>query len=391
MPDGRGGGFELQQTDYQCVRFDALSDAQLQAWQALCDVDPSASSPLLGPDFASLVAALRADVRIILATRKGELVAVLALHKRPFGHARPIGAPFCDYSGPVVAPGEAVSLPDMLSAAGVATYHAPTAITAPDRLGHVACEGEDEAFVIRLNGRTPDAYIEHFRGQHAKRHKNFRRLLRQLERDHEDELKLIWGAPDRDQLDQLLAWKSDQFRRDGLVDVTAAPNSCAILRAAADLQPGDQGRLHGFLICLMLGDTLLAGHFGVRQGADFHPWIAAYNPDFSENAPGILLIYRAIEQIEEIGLETYDLSGGHDHYKKYFAEPLRRNWNIRAQSGGLMAGLGGIQRSAWKLAGSADEQGLAARLRRRLDHIAACEPRLGARVGEFVTAVRKRR
>mgnify|MGYP006277637343 FL=1 len=391
MPDGAGRGFDAVQTEYRCWRYGALSDRQLDDWQALCDRDPSTRSALLGPEFAGLVAGLRGDVRVILASREGALTGVLALHKRPFGHARAVGAPFNDYCGPVLAPGECVSLPDMLAAAGVSSYHAPTSITPPDRLGEVSVEGEDTAFVISLDGRTPEEYIEHFRSQHAKRHKNFRRLLRQLERESDEALKLVWGAPVPEHLKALLAWKSDQFRRDGFVDVTSTPNSAAILEAAANLQPEGPGQLHGFMISLMLGDTLLAGHFGVRKGGDFHPWIAAYNPEFSDNAPGILLLYRAIEQIGEIGLDTYDLSGGHDHYKKYFAEPRRANWNLRAHAGGLMNGFGRVQRSAWRAVGGHDPAGPAARLRRRLDHIAACEPRLGARVGELVTAVRKRR
>ncbi len=390
MPDGSLAALPRAQAHYECRRFETLGARDLDDWRRLCEGDRDLASPLLGPGFAALVAGQRDDVRIILARRDERLIGVLGVHKRPFGHARPIGAPFNDYCGPVVAPGEDVCLPAMLAAGGQSSYHAPSAVIAPERLGKVSLEGEDQAYVIQLDGRTPEAYIEEFRSQHAKRHKNFRRLLRQLERSDEGELKLVWGPPDRAQLARLLDWKSAQFRRDGLVDVTSATHSAQVLQAAARLRADDDNELHGFMISLMLGDTLLAGHFGVREGRHFHPWIAAFNPEYSEHAPGILLIYKAVSVMDQIGLETYDLSGGHDHYKKYFAAPLRRTLNIRASSGDALGAVGALQRAGWRAIGGSAGEGAGARLRRRLDHIGACEPGFSARIGEFVTALRKR-
>lgn len=390
MPDRASGAAATHAPVYSCRRFNDLGPDELDEWQALCDSDPGQSSPLLGPEFAALVAGEREDVRILTARRGGALVGLLAVHKRPFGHARPIGAPFCDYCGPLLAPGKSLSLPDMLAAGGLSSYHAPAAVVPPERLGDVSVQAEDHAFVIRLDGRAPEAYIETFRARHAKRHKNFRRLLRQLERGQDGELKLAWGVPEADNLATLLAWKSAQFRGDGLLDVTAAPNSARLLKAAAALEPADSNGLQGFMISLTLGNTLLAGHFGVRRGEQFHPWIAAYNPDHGEHAPGILLIYKAIAMMDEMGLQSIDLSGGHDHYKKYFAAPLKPTWNIRAHAQGVRSGAGTLQRAAWRLAGAGRENAIAARLRRRLDHIAACEPALTGRVGQFVTALRKR-
>ncbi len=388
MADGQAFPGGLHATDFSCQRVGEVKTQDRKAWQALVDCDETVASPLLGPEFADLVASVRSDVRIVMAHRGGRLCSVLAVHKRPGGRARPLGAPFNDYSGPIVAPGAKVDLAAMLRACGLKTYSAASCVSDADRLENAAVHPAETAFVIHLAGRSPAEYLEHFRSSHAKRHKNFRRLLRRLEED--GALELVAGLPDPQHLEQLFAWKSEQFRRDGRVDIIHTPHSRAILQAAGSLTPQSPGALQGYMISLVLDGQLLAGHFGVRRGDAFHPWISAFNPAHGEDAPGILLIYRAIERMQELGLETYDLSGGHDHYKKYFADPLHATFHVEARTGALSQRLGQTSDKLWQLAGSDRDDSAAARLRRRLDHIATCEPRPGARLSELITALRKR-
>ena len=61
------------------------------------------------------------------------------------------------------------------------------------------------------------------------------------------------------------------------------------------------------------------GHFGLRSPTIYHPWIAAFDPDFAAFSPGIVLLSRAIRAMPDLGLTRYELSGGCGHYKAAFS------------------------------------------------------------------------
>lgn len=366
------------------LRFSGLAPGDLADWRALQETSPLYRSPLLSPDFASLIAGIREDVRVVLARGgEGELQAVLTLHKRPFGFSRPVGAPFDDLSGPILAPGAIIDPDGLFAAAGLEAYRAETSIC-------TSSEPDDHsAFLIERCEQSDVERLEARRAIHPKRFKNFRRLSRKMDIDLGG-IALRWGAPDPARLRQLLAWKSAQFVDDGLVDITGATYSRRILDAVAATPSRDSQAFGGYMVELVCGERLLAGHFGVALNGHFHPWISAYDPTLSDYAPGITLLYRLLEQFSETGLETYNLAGGHDHYKKYFAEPViptRPLHHYAPSPLGLAQGLG---ERVWNLVGARGETGAGARLRRRLDHIAACEPGLGARVNGVIYALKRR-
>ena len=364
-----------------------LSDGDAADWQSLCDAHPDYSSPLLGPYFARLIASVRSDVRYLLVREGGALVCAMAVHKRPLGLARPVGAPFSDLSGPVLAQGFLPDMADILGRAGIAAYRAE-AVPDPWQGFEAGPDGEsDPAWVISPGDRTPDDYLELCRIANPKRLKNFRRLDRRLDETH-GPITLSHGPASAQTLAQILAWKSTQFQAEGLVDVISATESRNIIRAAARAS-GDG--IEGYMVALMAEDRLYAGHFGVRSGAHFHPWISAYDPKLSEFGPGVLLLLNAIKRIGEMGLESYNLAGGHDHYKKYFALdriPLKR---LHLTAPGLAGTVQSVGYRSWDIIGARNETSAAARLRRRLDHIATCERGLLKRASGLAYAVAKRR
>ena len=362
-------------------RYDDLTAVDLDRWRQLCAAHADYQTPLLGPEFAYVLACVRDDVRIALFEQGETLKSVLAMHLRPDGFARPLGAPFCDYTGPVTAAGFPLTLDEMLSAAGIAAYETDTLVD-PWHWHRPADQKTDTALsshVIRPEGLSPEAYLEDRREKYPKRFKNFRRLATQLARDA-GEPRLEWGPVDEAGYNQLLGFKSEQFRRSGLIDLTSAPESRRILRAVA-------GSAYGFWITLWVGDTLVSGHFGIRAGSGFHPWISAYNPAYRAYSPGNLLLMSAIGKMSEMGLETYDLAFGHDHYKKYFANTSRPTIQAFARGRGLNSCRRALNHRLWALAGAENEQSLAARLKRRADQIAVTEFRQLHRLSAFGYAV----
>lgn len=377
--------------DVQRVSPGALSTKETAAWNALCNAQFAYRSPLLTPHFAKLVGEYREDVECALVWRDDELIGAMAYHLRPLGLARPVGAPFDDYSGPVLSENAGMTADSFLHASGLSKYRASQQI-----IGGRHFEANDDISLSDGNVShviacpdTNTSYYESRRAIYPKRFKNFRRLRNKLSREVGDPI-LHWGYPDHSHVDELFSWKSEQFNRDGFVDIINATDSRLILDAVRNMPENPSQPLQPFMTKLVINGMLLSGHFGIMWNGHFHPWISSYRPDFAEYAPGMMLLLCAIENMREMELTSYDLAGGHDHYKKYFANAGRVTQNTAFRRKGPIAFTHKVGEVSWSLLGAKNSQGAAARLRRRFDHIAVCERKTLPRLSEAVRAFSKR-
>jgi CelD/BcsL family acetyltransferase involved in cellulose biosynthesis len=360
----------------------ALTAEEIGAWQDLRSAHADYATPLLSPGFANLVGAVRRDARVTLIRGDRGLIAVLAHFRRPDGLGRPLGAPFADYSGPIVREGAKLSLKAIITLSGLTAWRSTSMIdpwlALPDR-----GEAGEMTSIIRPGTMTPADYFESRRALHPKRFKNFRRLERQALQDHPN-LRFDWGTPSDALREQLFALKSAQYRDSGLVDLIHATHARPILDAVA-VSP------LGFQTSLWKGERLVSAHFGVREGRAFHPWISAYAPDFAHYSPGNLLLKKIIEHMPEMALNEYDLAEGHDHYKKYYTNSGRAVYDSVAVGASFGAHYFNMQQSVWALAGRSGDGSALRRLLRRIDHAAISERRTSARIADLVHALRRRR
>ncbi len=360
-----------------------LAESDIAVWRALQAAEPAFADPLLGPDFARAVGRVREDARVSVFRRDGQVAGVLAYHLRPGGFVRAIGAPFSDYHALVAEPG--LSATDALAAAGLTAFRF-TGLIDP----HAAFEAtsESEAFVIALDATAADGgaetYLEALRTASPKRFKNYRRLDHKLDREV-GPLRIVAHDADRAAFDQLIAWKRDHLTRTGMHDVLAADWTCRLM---ADLFETHDGPLSGLMINLYAGDRLVAGHFGVRAGAYYHPWIASTDPDLAAWSPGQVFLTRAIAAMPDLGLTTYDLGASHEHYKRPYALTTRRVGQGLATAATAQGRVAQLSEQAWILAGGVAQP--VARLRRRLDSIAAAELSLAGRARGLATAIAAR-
>jgi CelD/BcsL family acetyltransferase involved in cellulose biosynthesis len=292
--------------------------------------------------------------------------------------ARPIGAPLSDYHSLIAS--EAIDPAAALACAGLSAFRFTGLLDASQAFaGSVAAERE--AFQIELTTGAED-YLEALRAQSPKRFKNYRRLDHKLEREL-GEITVV--APDHDPaaFEQLLSWKRAQLARTGAHDFLAPAWTQQLMQ---DLFARREGPLQGLAFNLYAGGRLVAGHFGVRVGGIYHPWIASTDPELAAWSPGQVFLLRAIAAMPAVGLTTYDLGPGHEHYKRPYA------LSTRTIGEGLMAAAGSLGRNAqvaeqaWTLAG-AHRSGVVGRLRRRLDAIATTELSLAGRTRGFVGAL----
>ena len=358
-----------------------LTEPDATAWRALQASERDFANPLLGPDFARAVGRARDDARVSMFHREGRTVGFLAYHLRPGGFVRAIGAPFSDYHALVAEPG--LSPAEALAAAGLAAFRF-TGLVDPHGVFGPDIASQAEAFLIALDG-SAEVYLEALRAASPKRFKNYRRLDHKLDREV-GTLRIV--APDQDPaaFEQLLAWKRDQLTRTGVHDVLASDWSRSLM---GELFETRQGPMCGLMINLYAGDRLAAGHFGVRSGDYFHPWIASTDPELAAWSPGQVFLSRAIAAMPELGLATYDLGASHAHYKRPYALSARMIGEGLTTSATAQGRVAQLSRQAWILAGGVGS-GPVARLRRRLDSIAAAEPSLAGRARGLASAIAAR-
>jgi CelD/BcsL family acetyltransferase involved in cellulose biosynthesis len=356
-----------------------LTAQDLAAWTEFRAATPVFRSPLLSAEFAQAVGDVREDARVAVYREAGRTVGFLAHHRRPSGLARPIGASWSDYHALISAPDAPVDGAQALKAAGLSAFRFAGLV---DPYGTFAsAEGDEhDAYLIALAaGASGDDYWESLRAASPKRFKNMRRLEHKMARELGEP---VLTAPDQDQtaFDALLGWKSEQFVRTGLHDVLANAWSRELMQSLFELRDGP---LQGLLITLRIDGRAIAAHFGVRLGDAYHPWLAAYDPALAAYSPGLTFLSEAIRAMPRLGLTSYDLSAGSDHYKRPFASdqsPIREGV-MRIHGGGLHRSLGLLS----TVLGAKPAHTLR-RVGRRIDHIAAAELSFTGRVQGIATA-----
>lgn len=365
----------------ELCRLSELPEARIRAWRALADAHPAYGSPLLRPAFARMIAEGRRDAEVAVYRRDGRDIGFFPFHRRPGRFARPIGGPFSDLHGPVLAYDAGITADELLRGAGLKTY-AYRGLVDPFGVFSGGRENREGSYRIVLSD-TPSAYLEDRRAAHAKSFKNYRRLESKLEREH-GELALIADDMSLDHFEALLGFKREQYRRTGVHDVLANPDNAGILRRAFAVR---DGTFSGLMLTLTLNGAPISGHFGVREGDSFHPWVAAYDAAYAAYSPGILMMRRAIAAMPQLGLTHYELGTGHDHYKKYFAAEMRPVDAGIARIDGAKPSLTGAALGALEAHGTTTLSRAAARLRRGVDHIAVAETDWRRRAGAISSAI----
>src|SRR6185369_2947191 len=91
------------------------------------------------------------------------------------------------------------------------------------------------------------------------------RKSRKLQREHQ--MRFEWHSIDQAVMAQLLAWKSDQYRRSGLTDLFAYSWINSLVKNIWQTQTP---QFSGVLSVLYADDRIAAIHFGMRSGSLLH-------------------------------------------------------------------------------------------------------------------------
>ncbi len=358
------------------IRFEDLSEDELQQWQGLISCQAGFESPFFHPHFTRTVSSVRDDIRVIVQGEGNQVSFILPIQQSGRS-ANPVGAPFCDYHGPIIAPGWQGDLAALIRSVGLSTYHFTSLVDHRAQFTEYVAE-RDGTFVCYI-GNGADAYFEEQRNLYPRHAKKLRRLARKVEREVGD-VTFEFDDPDEAALEQVLTWKSHQYRETGRHDVLAPDWVRGMLkRLWKDGVPGCRGVFH----TLKHGDRLIAGEFNLLSDKTIHGWIPAFDHEFWSYSPGYLLQDRIIQHAAERGYRDYDLGVSAAHYKKYYASFQYPVFGGTVRTSGVSSALGQAGEHVWRGVENANlpkVSALAGKVRRRYGMIRTVETTFSGRV-----------
>ncbi len=341
------------------VSIDQLSADEQALWRQFRADNPSLSHPFFDLRYA-MAASVAPRSGVAVLHEAGRVQGFFPLQRRGRA-AQPLGAPLADYHGVIASSGADLHPDDIASALGLGLrVGAWTASCAPGP--HWVARRRRICDVSQ--GR--DALVRALETRDRKYCKNLRRLRRAAERELGP---LHFNADERDGavLEWIVAAKRAQYRRTRRHDVFACGWTQSIL-----------GRLFrqrqetGFgvrLATLRTSEgTLLAAEASLDDGSVQHLWFPAYATAYARFGAGSILTRLQLEAAAEAGCAWVDFGASDEAYKASMTEEADRVYEGLASPA---AGPSVAQVFTRTLPASV--RTLGARMRRRLDVIAACE------------------
>ncbi|MDV3128659.1 GNAT family N-acetyltransferase [Mycobacterium sp. 21AC1] len=286
------------------IDFDALEVNQLAEWRQVRDADPTLDSPYFHPAFAGAVHATFGDVQV--ATNGHEAWFPIQVKNRV---ARPAGWPGADFHGPVAAPGVSIDPLDLVRSTGLRAL----------RFDHVSDDRTEFAPWVDEREESPlidvtdglDGYLGRLGKASRDKLSRVRRMTNKAARQL-GEVRLVHDVQDPALLDWVISNKRAQYNATGAYDFFAMAGRREFVHRLAETRADT---FAGMLSAVYAGETLLAAHFGLRDGGVLHWWFPVFDREYAELAPGWILLRELISAAPALGMTRIDLGPGEEEYK----------------------------------------------------------------------------
>lgn len=289
---------------WNLIDFDALGAAELAKWREVRAADPALDSPFFHPTFAEAVHSVFGNVQVAINDEQ-QVWFPLQVSK---GVARPAG-PGADFQGPIAAPGARVDPLELVRGTGLRALRFDHLLDRRTEFAPWVEERQPSPFIDATGGL--DDYLTRVSKAGRDKMSRVRRKTNRAGREL-GEVRLVWDADEPDLLDRLIEIKRAQYETTGGYDFFAAPRhrelAHQLLKTKAD-------GFAGVLSAVYAGETLLAAHFGLRDGGVLHWWFPVFNRAHADLAPGWIMLRELIAAAPAIPLTRIDLSRGEEDYK----------------------------------------------------------------------------
>lgn len=293
---------------YRLIKANELDTTLIDAWRAIQTGREVFRSPYFCPEFTQSVGSVRGDVRVLVIENGGHPVGFFPHQRAGWGNGKPVGGPFSDYHGVIAQAGCEWEPAALLRAAKLSAWtfdhlvgdahgferHATARASSPQ-----IDLSQGYAHYVQENRASGSLYINKTEG-----------LARKLGKEV-GELRFSLHEPGA--LEQLVSWKSEQYRQANLADAFAVHWTRDLLSRIA------QAQTEGFAgVCSVLraGERVISVHMGMRSRDELHYWLPAYDPELAKYSTGIILLLRVAESMAGQGVRTIDLGKGNSQYKQ---------------------------------------------------------------------------
>lgn len=293
--------------------FGHLTETELSTWSRLQSRFDRFESPYFRPEFARAMAAVRDDVEVAVLYDGESPAGFFPYHRVSDDVCLPIGREFSDFHGVVIDPAVEWCPRELMRACGLKVWNFDHLIAEQSELAEYAYGSMPSPFIDVSRGF--EAYRKAKRQDGSKRIKRTLRAKRKLEREI-GEVRFVPDCGDAAILDQLLAWKSQQYRDSGLFDLFSVDWTRDLLHHC--LRQRDNA-FRGMLSVLYVNEQIAAIEFGIRAHGVLHSWFPAYDQDLSNYGLGNILLVEILQAAETLGIERVHLGKAEETYKMSFA------------------------------------------------------------------------
>jgi CelD/BcsL family acetyltransferase involved in cellulose biosynthesis len=287
-----------------------LGAAEIARWDAIQRETGTLANPYLRPEFAIAVDHFRPDARLAVLSDGPVIAGFFPFQRRRFGVGVPIGAGLTDAQGLIHAPGAEWDPRELLKACKLAEWQFDHLVAGQGPFQHYVSAVTPSPVIDLTEGFA--AYQEKLRVRSPRFGSDVARKARRLARDA-GELGFMVDCRDVTVLRALMSWKSEQYHRNGWVDVFARPWIAGLV----DYLFGVRGdAFAGLLSVLSAGDVPVAAHFGIRSRHVLAHWFPAYDVRYAQQSPGLIQHLRMAEEAPAAGVGLIDMGSGTERYKQ---------------------------------------------------------------------------
>lgn len=270
----------------------------------------SLANPFLCPEFAVAVDNFRADARVAVLTEGPKIAGFFPFQRRPFGVGVPIGAGLTDCQGLIHAPGVEWQPRELLRRCRLSVWQFDHLVESQSPFERHVVAAAPSPVIDLADGFA--TYLEKLRVRSPQFCKDLDRKARKLEREV-GELRFVVDSRDPAGLHALIGWKSDQYRQNGWIDVFDRRWIADLVRY---LFSTHSDSFSGLLSLLYVGETPVAGHFGLLAGHVLAHWFPAYDTRFRRQSPGLIQHLRMAEETAALDVHVIDMGTGTERYKQ---------------------------------------------------------------------------
>jgi CelD/BcsL family acetyltransferase involved in cellulose biosynthesis len=276
-------------------------------WIEMRRKNPALTSPYFHPQFTSIVARQCSNVEVAVIEERNKIAALLPFQRTSKRIGVPVGRPLSDYHGLISATDCALDARDLIRQCGLIAWD----------FDHLLASQNCFAAFHEVKARSPQIDLSGSFDEYVKARKEMKSLrakMRRLTRDF-GPLRTVLASADCAAMQQLLLWKSQQYRRTGQPDIFKHRWITGVVQAVHGHRDPD---FCGMLSLLYAGDHLVAALLGIRSASVYHYWFPAYDFSMAHYSPGSVLLLMLVEQAKSVGIEMIDLGKNMSEQKRRF-------------------------------------------------------------------------